>query len=219
MYRWLLLLLLLFSSGCPALRDYNTLEFLPSDSELVEFKKITGNNSILSQFFTAEAQIALAGISVVDGIMIKPFVIGVNGWSRFAGVITLNGFDKRVVISKNYMKTATINTVIHEYIHHLDAMDRAGEGEWISHREFAIAFHRLMQDPNYRNTSRSKLNSSDSFITNVFGIGPLSELIAYTGAWVAEGNGPIYMRYVFRNILKRQNEEPPKVVALTRGQS
>ena len=184
------------------------------------FSAISGKeNSVLSYYFTQEAQAAVAHIPVIDGIMVQPFVTGVNIWSNIAGIITINGWKQRVVISKSYLTDSEIGIVLHEYIHHLDAMDRAGEAEWISHREFAIALHRLMQDPQYRNQLRSKLRISDAFITNVFGIGPLSELIAYIGTWVAEEGGPVYMRYVFRHILKQQSEEPPKLVALTRGQS
>ena len=45
MHRWVLLLLLVFSSGCPSLREYNSLDFLPSENEMSHFSAISGKEN------------------------------------------------------------------------------------------------------------------------------------------------------------------------------
>jgi hypothetical protein len=160
------------------------------------------HSSVLSAYFTPPALLAAQQIPTIDGLMIDPFVVGVNGWSSLAGILLFNGCGRKVVISRDYLhQRGGIRTILHEYIHHLDDMDRDGGANWIDHREFALAFHRLMQDSSYEDDIEDYLDISDAFITNAFGVGPMSELIAYIGSWVAQGNGPAYMRRVFRKIL------------------
>lgn len=199
-----ILLLLSCLAGCTSTRFYNSLEHLPRDHELAIYNSISGvNSSVLSEFFTPKARKAVQNIPTINGIMFKPFVVGVNGWSTFAGIITLNGYSRKVVISRRHLfREGDAQDFIHEYIHHLDDMDRDGEGDWIDHREFVLAFHRLMQDTTYESDVTRYLKVADAFITNTFGIGPISEIIAYIGGWVASGHGPDYLRRVYRKILK-----------------
>ena len=203
MYRVLLLLFLLLS-GCTSTRTYNSLDFLPNNNDLRNFSSIAGmHSSVLSHFLTPRAEQAVSHIPVIDGLMIQPFVVGVNVWSSFGGIITFNGCSRKIVISKWYLSSRdSPGTILHEYIHQLDDLDRDGQGEWIDHTEFVTAIHRALQDKTYRQDILEHMISSDSWITNAFGIGPCSELIAYVGTWVARGNGPEYLRRVYRRILK-----------------
>jgi hypothetical protein len=203
--RFLFILLFLSClSGCTATRVYNSLSEIPENDNLSGYSSISGvNSSILGKYFTEEAHKAVEHIPVIDGLMLKPYVVGVNIWSRLISVILFNGFERKVVVSRNFLgREATVRTFLHEYIHHLDDMDRDGEGEWIDHREFALAFHRLLQDSGYAEDVDHYLEVSDAFITNVFGVGAMSEIIAYIGGWVATNKCPNYMKLVYRKILK-----------------
>jgi len=209
MRRFLAILIMLLSlSGCTSTRTYNSLAFLPEDHKLSRFSSISAGvgqvgSSVLGAYFTPAAHKAVKDIPVIDGLMFRPFVVGVNFWSSLGGVLLFNGCERKVVISRRFLlNSSDPETILHEYIHHLDDLDRDGEGEWIDHREFVLAFHRLMQDEIWGNEARRKLKRSDSFITNTFGVGPMSELIAYIGTWVAGNWGPAYMKRVYREILK-----------------
>lgn len=205
------LLSLVFSIGCTNTRYYDSLEGITTTSQLKKFKKINSTpDSILGRYFTEEAHDAVKDIPVIDGFMFRPFVVGVNAWSSLAGIFTLNGCNRKVVVSKDHLAThGGVGTFLHEYIHHLDDLDRDGIGDWIDHREFALAFHKLMQEHKYKDTISDYLKTADAFITNNFGIGPLSELIAYIGTWVAGGDGPDYMKIVYRKILKKSRDLIP----------
>jgi hypothetical protein len=200
--------LTLLCSGCQTAQPIKNTKWLPSEHTLKEYDSF---HQVLKDFFTPEALEAVKDIPVVDGFMIRPNVIGVNFWSSIAGLVVGNGFGRRVIMSREYiLDNDCINTLLHEYIHHLDDMDRDDKQEWIDHREFALVFRKLMQDERYKSKIRDFLYLEDSFITSTFGIGNMSELIAYVGSWVARGNGPNYVKKVYRKILKLEPSTMPQ---------
>jgi hypothetical protein len=156
--------------------------------------------------FVTDAYNAIYDIPVIAGHTWfgKPFVSGVNFWSSFASIILFNGGGLKVILPRErlYSKTG-LETIIHEFAHHLDVMDRAGLGEFIDHEEFEAVLHRLLEDEKHKKFAEDVMESSDWFVTNIFGIGHLAEEIAYTADKLIVDGGPDCMWHVFRNMLIR----------------
>lgn len=207
-------------AGCTNTRFYNRLDFLPPDHNLSQYSAIAAmDSSVTSDYFTPRAQMALLDIPVIDGIMFQPFVVGVNNWSSLGGILTFNGCSRKVVISKYHLLnrpdgSLALRTILHEFTHQLDDWDRQGRYEFIDHREFALAVHQLLQDPKWKDEILDHIDSADRWITDIFGVGPMSELIAYVGSWVALGNGPDYIRRVYRKIYNSCSEAKNNLVGV-----
>jgi hypothetical protein len=160
-------------------------------------------SSEIERNFTPETQIAIQGIKVYEGLHINSYVVGVNFWSDFISFLTFNGIGRKIITSQGTLSECTVSTIIHEYVHQIDDMDRDGEIEAIDHLEFWRAFLQMRNTPATQEACDYILDKSNHFITNTFGIGPLSEVIAYTASWIV-GNPdlcPVYMHRVFANIL------------------
>ena len=202
--RCILILLLCLLGGC------NT----------IELNKIRVDNSyediseIVKRSFTPEAREAIRDIKVYEGLHINSYVVGVNFWSDFISFITFNGIGRKIISSQGTLTTGDLfSTIIHEYVHQLDDMDRDGEIEIIDHVAFEEAFEKMNKD--LESETASIVDKSNRFITDLFGIGPLSEEIAYTASWIVNNPNicPLYMHRVFFNILaisrSRVNQLPP----------
>jgi hypothetical protein len=192
--RYILGLLLIWLTGC------NTIEL-----DRIRTKE-EGYLSIQTQIernFTPEARAAIQGIKVYEGLHINSYVVGVNFWSDFISFLTFNGIGRKIITSQGTLSECTVSTIIHEYAHHIDDMDRDREIEAIDHLEFWRAFLQMRTAPATQAACDHILNKSNHFITNVFGIGLLSEAIAYTASWIVENPDlcPMYMHRVFANIL------------------
>lgn len=158
----------------------------------------------LATKFTPEALDAIKTIPVVYGRLYVPFVTGVNFWSDLGGVLLFNGTGRQVIFSRHHMESRTaLTSLIHEYMHHIDDLDREGVIDLINHSEFRCALLQMRSDPKYKGNYENIIDCSDWFITNWFGVGDLSEEIAYTASWLATEGGPEYMWKVFRKILTR----------------
>jgi hypothetical protein len=92
-------------------------------------------------------------------------------------------------------------SIIHEYIHHLDDFGRDGIKEFINLEEFRNAYIRMSKDFRWAGLVHYTELRADRFITNTFGLGHMSEHMAYMGARMAMHGGPDYMWDVFRKVL------------------
>lgn len=157
----------------------------------------------LAACFTPEAQTAIQDIKIYEGLHINSYVVGVNFWSDFVSFLIFNGIGRKIITSQGTLSSCPTLTIVHEYVHHLDDMDRDGEIKIIDHLEFWKAFLEMRSDPSLLGACNDIMERSDHFITNTFGIGPLSELIAYTAGWIVENPDlcPTSMHRVFSDIL------------------
>ena len=200
MYR-IILLFILFFTGCASNNIVTDLS-IPEPGNLNGFSSI---DEVKQKYFVEDAYEAIKDIPTILGNTWfgKPFVSGVNFWSSFASTIMFNGWGPKVIVSsKRLYSNSGLDTIIHEYVHHLDALDRQGRGEFIDHDEFRTALARMLEDDKYKKRVQEVMNSADSFITNIFGIGPLAEEIAYMADDLVINDGPDYMWHVFRNMLR-----------------
>jgi len=197
-YKWIIALLLIFPGCATPITDFS---HLPKPSGLAKYKSPL---DFLNHHFTLKAVDALKNIPVVHAPTPRPYVSGVNFWSSAAAVICFHGWGRKIIFPLDMIYKARAKyTLIHEYVHHLDDMDRDNLYEFIDHREFANAFQRLQKDPLYKDNAKDILESADRWLTNVFGIGKWSEAIAYTAEWLVKKDGPKYMWQVFREMLKK----------------
>ena len=196
----LLLVLILIFPGCAT--QTTTFQPMPKPSGLAGFNSI---ESAISHYFTPEACQVINDIPLLYGHVIVPFVSGVNVWSNIASFLSFNWWGRQVIISKNYMlESRADNSLVHEYMHHIDDMDRDGLIDLIDHKEFEHAYRVFSADEQYKNDYEAIRLCSDRFITNTFGVGYLSEEIAYVAGWMAAtGEGPDYLWHVYSRILIR----------------
>ena len=190
-----LLLLLLVLMGC------NTVEI----QTIRKDKKIFVVSEILEQQFTSEALSALHNIKIYEGFHFHSYVTGVNIWSNIASFITFNGVGRKVISSQGTMADSDpISSIVHEYTHQLDDLDRDRVIEIIDHSEFWNAFLLMRREPSLREATDTILDHADRWITNIFGIGPTSEIIAYTASWVVRNpeECPFPMHQALSRILK-----------------
>lgn len=187
-----LLLILVLLAGC------NTIEITSLQKDNLEIK------CILEKHFTEEALAIISNIKIYEGLHIYPFVTGVNLWSDIAGLLTFNGFGKKIIASQGSLHKDGLSTIIHEYMHHIDAAGRSGMVDLIDRDKFYEAFKLMERNAELSIIARSLRENSNSWITDIFGIGHLSELIAYTASWVAmdPGRCPIYMHRVFSRVFR-----------------
>jgi len=175
----------------------------------IELTKIRTNKEYLDidtqlkKHFTPEAQKALTDIKIYEGLHINSYVVGVNFWSNLISFLTFNGLGRKIISSQGTLSDGCVDTVIHEYMHQLDDMDRDGEIEIIDQLAFWKAFLQMHSDAATQEITNNILDKSDQTVTNIFGIGPVSEVIAYTASWIVENPDlcPLYMHQVFADVL------------------
>jgi len=200
-FKWIMVGILLLSSGCASTRTISTFNDIPDIAGLSNY---ASPRDFLDKNFVPEAVQALKDIPLIRAATPRPYVAGVNFWSHAVSLLGLHGWGRKIVfpLDRFYQGSAD-ETLLHEYVHHLDDMDRDGIAEFIDHQEFEKAFKALLLHPDYGSKAREIAEQSDHWITNIFGIGEWSEIIAYTAEWLYDDGGPQFMWDVFRNMLKR----------------
>lgn len=160
-------------------------------------------------YFTKEAQEFIKDIPCVDGFTVSgSYVVGVNFWSTIAGVLSGSGYSRKCVISKRSLRNIGPEAIIHEYIHHIDDISRDDDLNLINIDDFRRAYIRMASDSMWAGLVIYAERRANKFITDVFGIGDLSERIAYVGGRMAkQQSGPKYMWTVFERILKRHERK------------
>jgi len=195
------LILLSVLSGCAGTREITDLsQYLPDKEAGLEHHQSV--DTLKRYYFTKEAYSAIKDIPTINGPDITPYAAGVNFWSNLASFITFNGVGRKVVADEDLLKRRGVFTLVHEYIHHLDDMDRDGEGEFIDHDAFMKAYTMMAYDQRWAGIVIETERLANRFFTNVFGMGAMSEHIAYVGQHLLMKGGPDYMKHVYRKILR-----------------
>jgi len=96
--------------------------------------------------------------------------------------------------------------LLHEYVHHLDDLTRDGEGDFIDIDEFEMAYKKMSADGHWAEIVTYSENASNNWLTLNFGIGYLSENIAYSASKTVIQGGPWYFTRVFRKIFRRYED-------------
>jgi hypothetical protein len=92
--------------------------------------------------------------------------------------------------------------LVHEYTHHLDDITRDEEGNFLDHEEFKRAFLLMANDMRWRGLYIWAEKQNNMMTSKAFGVGDMSEQIAYIAQHLALKGGPDYMKHVFRKILR-----------------
>ena len=161
-------------------------------------------DSFLKHHYTAEAYKALKDIPLVDGPCNTPYVAGVNFWTNLISFFAGTGVGRKVVL-RPWMITrhGGVKVLHHEYLHHLDDITRDGEGDFIDLKEFEEAYRRLAQDTMYAGIVHYAETYSYNWWSLTFGIGDMSENIAYSGSIAYINNAPLYFKRVFRKVFRK----------------
>jgi hypothetical protein len=162
-------------------------------------------STMKSHYFTEQAQEAIRDIPCVFGATVGgSYVVGANFWGTFIGILSGSGYSRKNVMSKSSLLRFGPEAVLHEYIHHLDSIGRYGGIEFINLEEFKEAYIRMATDQRWAGLVHYAEPRANDTFTDMFGIGEMSEHIAYVGGkMAAQGGGPDYMWDVFRKVLKK----------------
>lgn len=199
-----LLLILLLFVGCTT-KVLNAPE-LPEDEWV--HKQNRNIETFKKYYFTPEAFKAIENIYVYRGFtgqLAQSW--GINTWTDILSVFTGIGPGRKVTIRENGFKERGMGVLIHEYIHHLDDIDRDGDGEFIDHEEWEKAYIRLSKDPKWRGIVIYTEKASDNLITDIFGVGEYSEHIAYSGHVAFWYGGPDYFLNVYRKMFRLDRKQ------------
>lgn len=192
-----LIILSLCLAGCTNITDLSDAlplkEIKPHHLTVEEVKK---------HYFTNEAYEAIENIPTVNGIAILPYAGGVNIISSLLAGLTGSGFGRTVVVPLSDLNHFGVNVLIHEYIHHLDDMTRDGEANFIDYNAFKKAYIKMSKDSEYAGIYIFTERVANDWITDMFGVGYMSEHIAYVGTRLALRGGPAYMMEVFNKMLR-----------------
>jgi len=196
-----LLILLSALSGCAGTREITDLsQYLPDKEAKLAHNQTV--DTVKQHYFTEAAYSAIKDIPLINGPDITPYAAGVNFWSNLASFVSFNGVGRKVVADDGFLKKRGVFTLVHEYIHHLDDMDRDGEAEFIDHEAFKKAYLMMANDQRWAGIVIETERLANSFFTDVFGMGFMSEHVAYVGQHLMMKGGPDYMKHVYRKILR-----------------
>ena len=192
-------------SGCSSFRTYTDIGPLMPEQEIGrEYNEDL--DSFLRHHFTDMAYEAIKGIPLINGPAITPYAAGVNFWSNALSFFTFNGVGRKVIMEKSQLTKHGELFLIHEYMHHLDDMTRDGEGDFIDLIEFEEAYKRMSKDRLWAGVVIYSEKFSNNWWTLNFGIGHMSEPVAYSGSVAAIFGGPEYFVRVFRKIFRRYED-------------
>ncbi len=197
--RWAILLLILLC-GC-GMEITELKPLLPVRQRISAHETV---DSFKKHHFTAKAYKALEDIPLVDGLCATPYVAGVNGWTNLISFFAGTGVGRKVVV-RPWMITKHGGTKVlfHEYLHQLDDITRDGEGDFIDLKEFREAYKRLAKDMQYAGIVHYAESYSYNWWSLTFGIGEMSEHIAYSGSVAYMNGAPDYFKRVFRRVFRK----------------
>lgn len=205
---YILGLILIIQVGCATSQELHPR--LPQKERTPEHQSIA---SVISHYFTPAAANYLTDIPYSDGPTSSAYAAGVTVWSNIPSIMTGNGWGRKIIVSDESLREYGVGTVIHEYTHHLDDLDRDGECEFINHHDFTVAYELMSRDHKWKGICLwSEIHSASTssywsmIVSDWFGIGEWSEQIAYVAQHLATKGGPDYMKWVFRKILRVEIE-------------
>ena len=201
--RLLFVLLIFLLSGCTS-----TIDCLGGriDNKFYKDEHNKSVSRILSHYFTEESREMLLDIPCVTGFSISgSYVVGANFWGTLVGIFTGSGFSRKCVMHPSSLDVLGPEAIIHEYIHHLDDFGRDGHLiKFIDLDEFKAAYIRMATDFKWAGLVHYTEIRANRFITDTFGLGYMSEHMAYVGSRMAVYGGPEYMWRVFRKVLRHE---------------
>lgn len=206
MKRILAALLIILLAGCASTREITDTRTYLSEKELENPNNKTVDK-IKKYYFTDKSYEAIKNIPAIDGPALSSYSAGINFWSNVASFLTCNGIGRKVITPESSLYQWGVAALIHEYVHHLDDIDRDGEGEFIDHGEFKRMYSLMEQDRHWRGMWLWAEKQNDMMTSEAFGVGHLSEQIAYIAQYLVLNNGPEYMKYVFRGMLRLKYNE------------
>lgn len=160
-------------------------------------------DSVLKYYFTDEAYEEIKDIPFGYNKFLhsEGFAPGTSIYSSIWSVLTGNGLGRKVVFSPNGV---SIGLIIHEYMHHLDDITRDGDGNFILVEDFEAAYRTLKtsNDPTYNDIYPTVEKLADNKITDWFGVGYLSEHIAYMSYYAYLNTCPWYIGKVYSKVLR-----------------
>jgi hypothetical protein len=159
-------------------------------------------DKIKKYYFTDKAYDAIKKIPAIDGPAMSSYSAGVNFWSNVASFLTCNGVGRKVVTPESSLGQWGVAALIHEYVHHLDDIDRDEEDEFIDHKEFKRMYGLMADDRHWRGLYLWAEKQNDMYTAAAFGVGDMSEQIAYVAQYLLLKDGPGYMKKVFRHMLR-----------------
>lgn len=195
------LLFLILLCGCAS--EITSLDGYLKPKQVEKYKTV---DNLKRHFFTDEAYEAIKDIPAIHGYSGHGWAPGVNIWTNIGSFLTLTGVGRRVITPPARTLMHGYKIFVHEYIHHLDDMDRDGEGDWIDHEEFRKAYTKMANNPEYFERIGWIEGLANRWYTDLFGVGFMSEHIAYSADYLFMYGGPDYMWDVFKKILRGANE-------------
>lgn len=164
-------------------------------------------DELLREVFTDEAYAAIKDIPVENAWIKTAMAGGSSIPSSLYQFVIGNGFGRKILMGDEYMEDKDFigfSSLVHEYTHHLDDMTRDGEGEFINIDSFVIAYAACYGTSQWHGITLFVESGQSNIITDVFGIGPHSERIAYTAQliWRME-NSPLPLKVAYSRIFRR----------------
>lgn len=210
-----LLLVLLLMCGCAT--HIESLDGMLRDEEVAPQHMTV--DAIYKHYLTDEAYGAAKDIKVYESIALNSHIVGTGCITSLLGIHSgIWPGDRAIILPYDRYRytedekkdpdfkysVGIVETILHEIIHHLDDMTRDGEGNFIDYQEFEEARRRLASDyPRWVGIYLYVERKANNFWTDTFGIGRHAEHIAYCGEHVAIKDGPLYLKRVYRKILRR----------------
>jgi hypothetical protein len=193
--------LVILMAGCSGTREITKMEDYLTPAELENPNHQTVDK-IKKHYFTEEAYKAIKTIPAIDGPAFSGYSAGVNFWSNVASFVTCNGIGRKVIAPEGSLAQWGVAILVHEYTHHLDDITRDEEGNFLDHEEFKRAFLLMANDMRWRGLYIWAEKQNNMMTSKAFGVGDMSEQIAYIAQHLALKGGPDYMKHVFRKILR-----------------
>jgi len=194
-----LFILLIALCGCHTQHDYIAGMLPSSICNQPEHRTI---ETVKRHYFVPKAYESIRDIPAFSGPnTLHCQALGVNGWTHIASLFTGHLPGRRVVITNDSFSVG-ITGIIHEYIHQLDDMDRDGEGEFFDHDELPTVIFLLRRDLAWKHLLEYAEDGADWWVTDLFGIGENSEIIAYLATRMTTKGGPEYLWRFFRKTLR-----------------
>lgn len=198
----IIIALLLLLSGCACSEITDLTPYL----RVGDIKTVNGTSvdDVKRYFFTDEAYELIKDIPLkLYPDYLSPLAGGTTFLSSVLGVLSLNGPGRQVFIPEKALRDEKALThIIHEYIHQIDDIGRDGGPQLISLDEFREGYSSCYGHRRFHGIVLMTEKYANSFFTNWFGIGELSEHIAYAGACIATQACTKKLRWSFRKVLR-----------------
>jgi len=202
--------LLLVLIGCAGFRQVDNLDGHVENDLFVTVR------DVLKHCLTDSAFVAVRDIPLINGPAVSAYAAGTTFGSNIVSFLTFNGVGRKVIVSDCSFDRWGLEVIIHEYVHHLDDLDRDGLGEFIDLGEFKHYYLLMSRDRRWAGVVSWVEGMCNYFVLpDWLGMGDLSEHVAYTAQFLVFRGGPDYMKFVFRKMLRLSYEKRVKYVDIS----